>query len=86
MYANVATSAWSCRHANSLLNLNAQFSEVFLIPHILIGVLGLVEGEDFFVDDRLDVVGLDGAVHLFELKPAADEDAADGADVVLMRS
>ena len=57
---------------------------MFLIPHVLIGVLGLVEGEDFFVDDGLDVVGLDGAVHLFELQPAADEDAADGTDVVLL--
>jgi hypothetical protein len=59
---------------------------VFLIPHILISILCLVEGEDFFVDDGLDVVCFDGAVHLFELQPAADQDAADGADVVLVET
>jgi hypothetical protein len=56
-----------------------------LVPHVLISVLCLVEGEDLVVDDGLDVVCLDGAVHLFELQPAADEDATNGADVVLVR-
>ena len=56
---------------------------MLLVPHVLVSVAGLVEGEDFFVDDGLDVVCFDGAVHLLELQPAAYEDAADGADVVL---
>jgi hypothetical protein len=68
-----------------LLDLNAQLSEVLLVPHKLVSVLCLVEGEDLFVDDGLDVVCFDGAVHLFELQPAADEDSADGANVVLER-
>lgn len=59
---------------------------MLLIPHVLVRVLGLVKGEDLVVDDGLDVVRFDGAVHLFELQPAADEDAADGADVVLVDS
>jgi hypothetical protein len=66
-----------------LVNLNAQLTKVLLIPHVLVRVFGLVESEDFLVDDGLDVVGFDGEVHRFELKPAADEHAADGADVVL---
>lgn len=56
---------------------------MLLVPHVLVSVAGLVEGEDLFVDDGLDVVCFDGAVHLLELQPAAHEDAADGADVVL---
>jgi hypothetical protein len=56
---------------------------VLLVPHVLVSVLGLVESKDFLVDDGLDVVGFDGEVHSLELKSAADEDTADGADVVL---
>jgi hypothetical protein len=59
---------------------------VLLVPHVLVSVLCLVEGEDLFVDDGLDVVCFDGAVHLLELQPAADQDAADGANVVLVGS
>jgi hypothetical protein len=66
-----------------LLDLNAQLAKVLLVPHVLISVLCLVEGEDLFIDDRINVVCLDSAVHFFELQSAADEDAADGADVVL---
>jgi hypothetical protein len=66
-----------------LVDLNAQLSEVLLVPHVLVSVLGLVESEDLLVDDGFDVVGFDGEVHGFELKSAADEDATDGADVVL---
>lgn len=53
------------------------------VPHVLVGLLGLVESEDLLVDNGLDVVGLDGTVHLFELQSVANEDTADGADVVL---
>jgi hypothetical protein len=66
-----------------LVNLDAQFTKVLLVPHVLVRVLSLVESEDFLVYDGLDVVGFDGEVHRFELESAADEDAADGADVVL---
>lgn len=68
-----------------LLNLNAQLAKVLLIPHVLVRLLRLVEREDLFIDDGFDVVGFNGAVHFFELQAAADEDAADGADVVLDR-
>lgn len=82
--ADISRPTLSTRHwQKNLLNLNAELAEVLLIPHVLVSVPGLVEGEDLLVDDGLDVVGFDGAVHFFELKPAADQDAADGADVVL---
>lgn len=66
-----------------LIDLDAQLTEVLLVPHVLVGLLGLVESKDLLVDDGLDAVCFDGAVHFFKLKSAADEDAADGADVVL---
>jgi hypothetical protein len=66
-----------------LLDLDAKLAKVLLVPHVLVSVLCLVEAEDLVVDDGLDVVCFDGAVHFFELQSAADEDAADGADVVL---
>lgn len=82
--ADISRPTLSTRHwQKNLLNLNAELAEVLLIPHVLVSVPGLVEGEDLLVDDGLDVVGFDGAVHLFELQPAADQDATDGADVVL---
>jgi hypothetical protein len=67
-----------------LLDLDAKLAKVLLVPHVLVSVLCLVEAEDLVVDDGLDVVCFDGAVHFFELQSAADEDAADGADVVLL--
>jgi hypothetical protein len=45
-----------------LVNLNAQLTKVLLIPHVLVRVFGLVESEDFLVDDGLDVVGFDGVL------------------------
>lgn len=68
-----------------LLDLNAELAEVLRVPHVLVSLLGLVESEDLLVDDGLDVVGLDRTVHLFELESVADEDAANGADIVLIR-
>jgi hypothetical protein len=44
-------------------------------------LLGLLEGKDLFVNDGLDLVGLNGTVHLLELGTATDEDTADSADV-----
>lgn len=66
----------------SLVDLNAQLAEVLLVPHVLIGLLGLVQSENLLVDDRLDVVRLDGTVHLLELLPASHQDTAHSADVV----
>ena len=75
--ADISRPTLSTRHwQKNLLNLNAELAEVLLIPHVLVSVPGLVEGEDLLVDDGLDVVGFDGAVHLFELQPAADQDAS----------
>jgi hypothetical protein len=55
---------------------------VLLVPHVLVSLLSLVESEDLLVDDRLDIVGFDGTVHLLELLPAANKHATHGADVV----
>jgi hypothetical protein len=65
-----------------LVDLDAQLAKVLLVPHILVSLLSLIESENLLVNDRLDVVGLDGTVHLLELLPAADQHAAHGADVV----
>lgn len=54
---------------------------MLLVPLELVGLLELVESEDLLVNDRLDVVGLNGSVHLLELLSAADVDTTDGADV-----
>lgn len=54
---------------------------MLLIPHVLIGLLGLCEREDFLVDNWLDVVGLDGTVHFLELRSATNINTTDDADV-----
>lgn len=72
-----------CDSKPSLLNFDGELAEVLRVPHVLVSLLGLVESEDLLVDDGLDVVGLDGTVHLLKLESVADENSADGADVVL---
>ncbi|KAH0207617.1 NAD(P)-binding protein, partial [Aureobasidium melanogenum] len=64
-----------------LLDLDADLAEVLLVPLELVSFLELVESEDLLVDDRLDVVGLNGSVHLLKLLSAADIDTANGTDV-----
>lgn len=64
-----------------LLDLDADLAEVLLVPLELVSFLELVESEDLLVDDRLDVVGLNGSVHLLKLLSAADINTADGTDV-----
>ena len=53
---------------------------MLLVPHVLVGLLGLLEGEDLLVDNGVNVVGLNGAVHVLKLVAAADQEAADGGD------
>lgn len=55
---------------------------MLLVPHVLVSLLGLVQSKDLLVNNRLDVVRLNGTVHLLELLPASYQHAADGADVV----
>lgn len=55
---------------------------MLLVPHVLVGLLGLIQREDLLVHDGLDVVRLDRAVHLLELHPVAHQHAAHRADVV----
>lgn len=64
-----------------LLNLDADLAKVLLVPLELVSLLELVKSEGLLVNDRLDVVGLDGLVHLLELLSAADVDTADSANV-----
>lgn len=55
---------------------------MLLVPHVLVGLLGLVQRKHLLVHNGLDVVRLDRAVHLLELHPVADQHAAHRADVV----
>jgi hypothetical protein len=64
-----------------LLNLDADLAKVLLVPLELVSLLELVKSEDLLVNDRLDVVGLNGGVHLLELLSAANVDTTNGADV-----
>lgn len=54
---------------------------MLLVPLELVSLLELVKSEDVLVNDGLDVVGLDGGVHLLELLSAANVKTADCADV-----
>lgn len=54
---------------------------MLLVPLVLVGLLDLVQREHLVVDHRLDVIGLDGPVHLLELLPATHINTSDGADV-----
>lgn len=46
-------------------------AEMVLVPNIGISFLQILAGEHPLIHDRLDVVGLDGPVHFFELDPIA---------------
>lgn len=48
--------------------------------HVLISLLGLVQGEDGLVNNGVDVVGLNGSAHVLHELPAADVDTANSAD------
>lgn len=54
---------------------------MLLIPHVLIRILRLVNREHLLVDHRLDVIRLNGAVHILELQARPDKDATNGADI-----
>lgn len=54
---------------------------MLLVPLELVSLLELVKSEDVLVNDGLDVVGLDGGVHLLKLLSAANVKTADCADV-----
>lgn len=54
---------------------------MLLVPLELVSLLELIKSEDVLVNDGLDVVGLDGGVHLLKLLSAANVKTADCADV-----
>ena len=66
----------------ALLNLNTHLAEMLLVPLILIGISGVLQVEDLFVDHRMDVIGLNGAVHLFKLQPRSYQETSDRANAV----
>jgi len=45
-----------------LNDLNGEFAEVFLIPHILVSLLKLIELENLLVNNRLDLIRLNRSV------------------------
>lgn len=63
-------------------DLDDHFPEMLPIPHVLVSVLGLVEPEDPRVYHRLDLIRVDGAIHLLELHSRAHQDPAHDADMV----
>jgi len=72
----------SSHQRSSLVDLDAQLAEVLLVPHILVGLLSLIESEDLLINNGLNVVRLNGTVHLLKLLPASHQHTAYGADVV----
>lgn len=84
-----------CRYAHRYLNgfksvynrlfsdLHGKLSKMLLIPHVLVGILQLLQSEDLLVDDRVDVVRLDGTVHILKLRPGSYKQTSNSADIVL---
>lgn len=54
---------------------------MLLIPHILIRLLELCKLENLLIHNRLDLVDLNGTVHVLKLLSAANQEAAYSADV-----
>lgn len=67
---------------NLVCNLNSHFAKVLLVKHVLVGVLEFRQGEDLVIDNGVDVVCLNGGVHVLKLLARADQQATDGAKVV----
>ena len=55
---------------------------MLLVPHVLVGLLQILQLKHLLVNNRLNVVGLDGVNHVLHLQPVANQDTADCADVV----
>lgn len=66
----------------NLRDLDAQLAKVLLVPHVLIRIFELLQTKNLLIDNGVDVVLLDGAVHVFELQPRADKEASYSAHVV----
>lgn len=64
----------------SSLNVDGDLAEVLLGPHVIVGLTCLLQGELRLIDNRVDVVGLDGGDHLLHLGLGPDENTAGGAD------
>lgn len=54
---------------------------MLLGPHVLIRLLGLLQSEHLLVEDRVDIVGLNGGDHSLQLLSASNVDASECADV-----
>lgn len=51
-----------------LINLDSELAKVFLIPHILVSILGLLQREHLFIHHRLDPVGINRPIHILKLE------------------
>lgn len=63
------------------LHPNDHLPKILLVPVMRKRLSGLVEAEDALIHHGLDVFGLDGRVHLLELRARPDQDAAYDAAV-----
>jgi len=81
-YDNVFKSLAFSSCFGLLANLNNELAKMLLVPHVLVCVLQLREFEDFLIDNGVNVVGLNGAIHIFELEAGADKQTAYSAEVI----
>ena len=71
----------SCRQGPYFysIHLDSELAEVFLIPHILVCVLGLLQRKHLFIHHRLDPIRINRPVHLFKLESAPHQKTSDRA-------
>lgn len=53
-----------------------------LLPHVLVGLPRLLQREHLLVEDRLDVIRLNSPHHILHLRPRADVNSPESADVL----
>lgn len=59
--------------------MNHNFTKVFLFPLILVGLVHVVEAKPLLVHDRVDVVRVNGTIHVDELRFGPDQNTTDDA-------
>lgn len=64
----------------SLVDSDNDLSEVLLVLLELVSLRNLVEAKDSLVNDGLDSMGLDTAVHVDHLSAGSDVDSTDSTD------
>lgn len=65
-----------------LVNRNPNLSKMTLRQHVVVGLPSLLQREDLLVNDRLEVIRLNGSDHILHLLPGADEDTPECAKVL----